>query len=434
MFALASMVAMVVGVGACKDPNPTFVFDAATDGAKDGAGDGSSQGGFGAGAAPGGGGGAGGERRRQAASGGGGRHGRDRWIGRRRRCLVIRYTRHTVFLVALLALSGAARAQSAPPAAPAPVRRPSPRLPPPRRAAPAGRAAAPPRRPPPPRGAGDGGGGAPGRHRTGGAHRVAQTRAARGGGRQAGEGGAQADHRRQGLLDGAARQVVRAQDSRPHAGRRAFLPRQRRAPGQRHLPDSPFSSCALGDVVLDRRLPIAAGVRRHGADPGRVRRSCTHGNGCACASANTRHRSAWNACRATPIFASARARARSEPDQHARHRRSAVGRRRGRNRPLRDRRLQRRARDQFTATTPTSITRSTSMGRLFFQPFKAESLRGFGNLGFGLSVGPAIARARRPDRLRRRRRRADRAGAVPDGRDRTRSFSTWRRPPTRRAR
>jgi len=54
----ASMVALCVGTSACKDPNPTFVFDAATDGAKEGGGDGSGQtdgaagtGGGGAGAA-----------------------------------------------------------------------------------------------------------------------------------------------------------------------------------------------------------------------------------------------------------------------------------------------------------------------------------------------------------------------------------------------
>ena len=36
------------------------------------------------------------------------------------------------------------------------------------------------------------------------------------------------------------------------------------------------------------------------------------------------------------------------------------------------------------------------MGRLFFQPFKAESLRGFGNLGFGLSVGTGNRKGRLP--------------------------------------
>jgi len=36
------------------------------------------------------------------------------------------------------------------------------------------------------------------------------------------------------------------------------------------------------------------------------------------------------------------------------------------------------------------------MGRLFFQPFKAESLRGFGNLGFGLSAGSGNRKGRLP--------------------------------------
>ena len=61
-FARASMVALVVGVGACKDPNPTFIFDASSDGAKDGASDGSSHGDSGggdSGGAAGGGGGGG---------------------------------------------------------------------------------------------------------------------------------------------------------------------------------------------------------------------------------------------------------------------------------------------------------------------------------------------------------------------------------------
>ena len=42
-FALAPLVALMVGVGACNDPKPKFTFDAATDGPKDAAGDGSSQ-------------------------------------------------------------------------------------------------------------------------------------------------------------------------------------------------------------------------------------------------------------------------------------------------------------------------------------------------------------------------------------------------------
>ena len=53
------------------------------------------------------------------------------------------------------------------------------------------------------------------------------------------------------------------------------------------------------------------------------------------------------------------------------------------------------------------------MGRLFFQPFKAESLRGFGNLGFGLSVGTGN---RKGTAAHRDRGGCDRAGAVPDGR------------------
>ena len=39
----ASVIALCVGTGACKDPNPTFGFDAATDGGKEGGGDGSGQ-------------------------------------------------------------------------------------------------------------------------------------------------------------------------------------------------------------------------------------------------------------------------------------------------------------------------------------------------------------------------------------------------------
>ena len=207
-FALASMVALVVGVGACKDPNPTFVFDAASDGAKDGSRRWLRVRGIRAGAAP-------EEAAAQAATAGrGGGTGGTGGSAGGGRCLVIRYTGHTVFLAAL-SVCPARRAPSPPrlrrrrPPPPAPAepgghRRP-PGAPPTGRGAPARL---------PRRGAADSGGGAHGRHRTGGAHRVAQTRAARGGGRQAGEGGAQADHRRQGLLDGPARQVVRAQDSR----------------------------------------------------------------------------------------------------------------------------------------------------------------------------------------------------------------------------
>ena len=248
------------------------------------------------------GGGGSGRRRRRRWYGGRGRHGRNRWNGWGRGCLVIRYTGHAVLLIAV-SISGAARAQSAPPAAPAPVPAPDAAQP----AAEPGPPPAPAAAPPTPRPA------TPEGPVTADAARLDDI-----------EQTARIALRKHELLEeeaakrakeapkltiddkgfsmGAARQVVRAQDSGAHAGGRAFLLRQRRAPGQRHLPHSSFSSFPLGDVVLNRRLPIAAGVRRHG-DRSSMRTSiCTHGNGCACASANTRHRSAWNACRTTPIF------------------------------------------------------------------------------------------------------------------------------------
>ena len=65
-FALASIIAVSGGVGACKDPNPTFVFDAASDAPKDAAGDSADQGDSGAAGA----GGAGGQASGGAGAGG----------------------------------------------------------------------------------------------------------------------------------------------------------------------------------------------------------------------------------------------------------------------------------------------------------------------------------------------------------------------------
>ena len=39
-FGFAAFVALCTGAGACKDPNPTFVFDSGTDGQKDAVSDG----------------------------------------------------------------------------------------------------------------------------------------------------------------------------------------------------------------------------------------------------------------------------------------------------------------------------------------------------------------------------------------------------------
>ena len=64
----------------------------------------------------------------------------------------------------------------------------------------------------------------------------AQTRAAGGGSRQEGQGGAQGHRRRQGLFAAASRQLVRAEDPRPGSGGRPLLRRQQRLRGERHVP------------------------------------------------------------------------------------------------------------------------------------------------------------------------------------------------------
>lgn len=76
-WALASIAALTVGASACKDPNPTFVFDAAVDAPKDtnadgaGPGDASGRGGSGGGAGAAGAGGAGGSGGSGGGDGGG---------------------------------------------------------------------------------------------------------------------------------------------------------------------------------------------------------------------------------------------------------------------------------------------------------------------------------------------------------------------------
>ena len=244
----------------------------------------------------GGSGGAGGAAAAQAAAGGdgggGARHGRDAgWIGGaaevRRDSL---YKTHCLFGCSGLSGRGARPDPPRPrrrrprraPAAPAPVAAP--------RRGPAGPAASSRRGCPDDRcrrrrGPGDGGRGTARRHRTDGAHRAAQARAAGGGGRQAGQGGAQADRRRQGLLDRPAGQVVRAQDSRPGAGRRALLLRQRRR-CRRTTPSWSvgFARRSTGRCSRSSTSDCCP------SSPARCRSStrtstCTRGSGCACASA-----------------------------------------------------------------------------------------------------------------------------------------------------
>jgi hypothetical protein len=71
-FALASLVSLICGMGACKDPNPTFVFDAASDTPNDSAHDEAGQGGDAGGAGAGGAGGGGGGQAAGGAAGAGG--------------------------------------------------------------------------------------------------------------------------------------------------------------------------------------------------------------------------------------------------------------------------------------------------------------------------------------------------------------------------
>ena len=269
---------------------------------------------------------------------------------------MIHYTRHVVFFAAVT-LSAAAQAQTALPAeAPCDADGPSqlarrPRRPR-RRRLPASTAAA--------RRDIASGGSAHRRGGSGGAHRAAQARAARGGGRQAREGGAQG--RRvddKGFALDAAGQLLRAEDARAAAGRRPLLRRQRRAAGERHVPGPPVPPVARRarcSRLVDFRL--IAGVRRHRADPGRLRRRAS--SGLAAAARRKDEGAGWPRAtaerRRPPV---PRAVARSEPVQPARRRRPAVGRHRGRHRPLRGRRSS-TARPTPPATTPTSTTPRTS--------------------------------------------------------------------------
>ena len=257
---------------------------------------------------------------------------------------------------------------------------------------------------------------------------AAEARAAGGGGGEAGEGGAQGDDRRQGLRARAPGQVVRAEDPRPAPDRRALLLRRPDAAGEQHLPHPPFPPVAGRNAVRARRLPHGPRVRRDGDDSRRVYRRASLGM-----AARPRRqdegpgRPRTTAERRRPR--AARARARSEPEQPARRRRGALGRRRGRNLSVHRRRLQRRPRQQ----------RRRRGHQL------REGLR-------RAAVLPSLPN-RGAARLRQPRRRAGGADRQPQGPHspqrgaaprpasrrtgppvRTRSSSTWHRRPTRPAR
>ena len=194
----------------------------------------------------------------------------------------------------------------------------------------------------------------------------------------------------------------------------ALLPRQRRAAGERHLPHPPFPSrrwterCSRSSTSA--WLPEFAGTV---TILDALRRRAPVGMAAPARRQDARHRSASNDCRATPILALLERGARSEPDQPARHRRAAVGRRRGRNRSLRRRRLQRRSRQQRRQRRhqPREGLRRAAVLPVRSGPRRCAD---FGNLGVGLSVGD-----RQPQGPRCPPRPApavDRPGAVPDRR------------------